>query len=169
MKNTNAKKFFEPIVMIMKQLLMLAFVAVSLVSCASCSKNISPAENGSNNTNLTDSKMKIKIGSSTFTATLYDNATATAFKSRLPMTLNMIDLNGNEKYFDLPQSLPTNASNPGTVQNGDLMLYGSNTLVLFYKTFSTSYSYTRLGRIDDVTGLVAALGSGNVSVTYELE
>jgi hypothetical protein len=81
----------------------------------------------------------------------------------------MIELNGNEKYFDLSQSLPTNASNPGTVLNGDLMLYGANTLVLFYKTFSTSYSYTRLGRIDDVTGLVAALGSGNVSVTFELQ
>lgn len=85
------------------------------------------------------------------------------------MTVNMIELHGNEKYFDLPRSLPTNASNPGTVQNGDLMLYGSSTLVLFYKTFSTSYSYTRLGRIDDVNGLVAALGSGNVTVTYELE
>jgi hypothetical protein len=81
----------------------------------------------------------------------------------------MIELNGNEKYFDLPQSLPSNASNPVTIQNGDLMLYGANTLVLFYKTFSTSYSYTRLGRIDDVTGLVAALGSGNVSVTFELQ
>ena len=102
--------------------------------------------------------MKIKIGSSTFTATLYDNATVTAFKSLLPMTVCMIELNGKEKYFDLPRGLPTNAYNPGTVQNGDLMLYGSSTLVLFYKTFSTSYSYTRLGRIEDVNGLVAALG-----------
>jgi hypothetical protein len=154
----------------MKQLIMLAFFALSLVSCASCSKSTSVAENNSNNiTNPTGSKMKIKIGNSTFIATLYDNATVTAFKSRLPMTVNMIELNGNEKYFDLPQSLPTNASNTGTVQNGDLMLYGANTLVLFYKTFSTSYSYTRLGQIDDVSGLVAALGSGNISVTFELQ
>ena len=113
--------------------------------------------------------MKIKIGASTFTATLYDNATAAAFKALLPMTVNMTELNGNEKYVDLPGSLPTNASNPGTIQTGDLMLYGSSTLVLFYKTFSTSYNYTKLGRIDDVTGLVAALGFGNVSMTYELE
>jgi hypothetical protein len=154
----------------MKQLLMLAFFAVSLVSCASCSKNASPLENNSiNNTNPTNSKMKIKIGNSTLTATLYDNQAATAFKSLLPLTVNMVELNGNEKYVDLPRSLPTAASNPGTIQNGDLMLYGSSTLVLFYKSFSTSYSYTKLGRIDDVTGLVAALGTGNVSVTFELQ
>lgn len=154
----------------MKQLLFMAFFAVSHISCASCSKNTSPADNNSNNnTNPAGSKMKIKIGNNTFNATLHDNAAATAFKSLLPLTVNMIELNSNEKYFDLPRSLPTSPSNPGTIQNGDLMLYGSSTLVLFYKTFSTSYSYTKLGRIDDVTGLVAALGSGNVSVAYELE
>src|SRR5437868_4648239 len=152
----------------MKQLLFLAFLGVSLVSCASCSKNaVTPTSN--NNTNPTGSKIKIKIGNSTYTATLYDNQAANAFKSFLPLTLNMIELNGNEKYVDLSRSLPTNASNPGTIQNGDLMLYGSSTLVLFYKTFSTSYSYTKLVRIDDVTGLVAALGSGNIKVSFELE
>ena len=113
--------------------------------------------------------MRITIGSSTFTATLSDNATATAFKSMLPMTINMSDLNGNEKYFDLPVKLPINASNPGTIQSGDLMIYGSNTLVLFYKTFSTSYGYTRLGRINDTKGLASAVGSGNVMITYEME
>ena len=96
--------------------------------------------------------MRIKIGSNVFTATLYDNATAAAFKGMLPITVKMSDLNGNE-----------------TIQSGDLMIYGSNTLVLFYKTFPTSYSYTRLGRINDPEGLAAAVGSGNVTVTYELE
>ena len=111
-------------------------------------------------------KLKITIGTNTFTARLYNNATVTAFKTRLPMTVNMKELNGNEKYVDLPDKLPANASNPGTIHTGDLMLYGSNTLELFYKSFSTSYSYTPVGRIDEASGLAAALGSGNVTVSF---
>lgn len=118
-------------------------------------------KNNSNNISTTDT-MKITIGTNIFTATFYNNTTATAFKAKLPMTIIMTELNGNEKYFDLPNGLPTNASNPGTIQAGDLMMYGSNTLVLFYKTFSTSYSYTRLGRIDNPSGLIASLGSGSI-------
>jgi hypothetical protein len=114
-------------------------------------------------------KVKIKVGSAVFKTTLQNNATATAFISMLPLTVNMVDLNGNEKYVDLPRSLPANASNPKTIQAGDLMLYGSSTLVLFYKTFSTSYNYTRIGRVDDEAGLAAAVGSGNITVAFELE
>jgi len=152
----------------MKRLLFLVFLSVSLVSCASCSKNTVTSENN-NNTNPTGSKMKIRIANSIFRATLYDNATAAAFKSLLPLTVNMIELNDNEKYVDLPRSLPAKASNPGTIQNGDLMLYGSSTVVPFYKTFSTSYNYTTLGRIDNPSALAAALGSKNVTVTFEGE
>ena len=114
-------------------------------------------------------QMKITIGTNTFVATLENNATAAAFKALLPMTVKMSDLNGNEKYFRLKDDLPTKSSNPGTIQNGDLMIYGTKTLVLFYKTFPTSYDYTRLWRIKDSTGLAAAVGSGSVTVTFELE
>jgi hypothetical protein len=119
--------------------------------------------------NVDSMKLKITIGANVYTATLHNNATTTAFKSNLPMTIEMNELNGNEKHGDLPNSLPTNASNPGTIQTGDLLLYGSNILVLFYKTFSTSYTYTKVGRIDNPSGLAAALGSGNVTVTFEVE
>jgi hypothetical protein len=112
-------------------------------------------------------KMKITVGTSTFSATLQSNATANAFRESLPITLTMSELNNNEKYADLEGSLPTNASNPGTIQNGDLMLYGSSTLVLFYKSFSTSYRYTKIGRIDDPKGLEEALGTGDVSITFD--
>ena len=143
----------------MKHALIIILSILSIFTGFAVSDNATPASN----------QMRIKIGSSFFTATLYDNATATAFKGMLPMTVKMSDVNGSEKYFDLASNLPTNASNPRMIQSGDLMIYGSNTLVLFYKTFATSYSYTRLGRINDTEGLAAAVGSGNITVAYELE
>lgn len=85
------------------------------------------------------------------------------------MTVEMSELNGNEKLYRFSANLPTNSSNPGTIHTGDLMIYSSNTLVLFYKSFPTVYSYTKLGQIDNPSGLAAALGSGSVTVTYELE
>jgi hypothetical protein len=125
--------------------------------------------NMANNTNpISGNRVKIKIGEKTFTATLLDNPTATAFKALLPLTIKMNELNNNEKFAQLPKSVPTNASIPTSIQAGDLMLYGSSTLVLFYKGFSTSYSYTKIGKIDDVMGLVAALGTADVTVSYEV-
>ena len=112
--------------------------------------------------------LRVIVGNKTFTATLADNATADAFKSMLPMTLNMNELNGNEKYCYLSTNLPSAASNPGTIHAGDIMLYGDNCVVLFYETFNTSYRYTRIGAVDDPSELAAALGSGNVSVRFEL-
>ena len=114
-------------------------------------------------------RLRIRVDTGTFTATLVDNPSVKAFKAQLPLRIVMKELNGNEKFVDLPTSLPTSASNPGTIQAGDLMLYGSSTLVLFYETFQTSYSYTRLGRIDNPTGLATAVGTGNVTLTFELE
>lgn len=131
-----------------------------------------PGDNEDPNDNNGDSPentrtMTLKIGNSTFTATLADNATAQAFAAMLPMNLSMSELNNNEKYVYLDQSLPAQASSPGTIQTGDIMLYGSSCVVLFYKTFSTSYSYTRIGRVDNPDGLAAAVGSGSVTVLFE--
>ena len=117
-----------------------------------------------NTDNMSDTVI-IKIGDKEFTATLLDNPTASAFKAMLPLTINMTELNGNEKYFRLSKNLPTSESNPGTIKSGDLMLYGSNTFVLFYESFSTSYSYTKLGKINNPSGLASALGSGNITVS----
>ena len=137
-----------------------------------CSKDVNPMAKETtiqNNNADMQNKLKIVVGAKTFSATLLDNATATALKKLLPMTVEMTELNSNEKYFRLPSNLPANASNPGTIQVGDLMLYVSNTLVLFYESFSTVYAYTKIGGIDDASGLAAALGTGNVKVSFELE
>lgn len=115
-----------------------------------------------------DSRLLLTIGTASFTATLSDTAAANVFKELLPLTVRMDELNGNEKYCHLPDRLPTAASNPGAIHSGELMLFGSDCLVLFYESFRTSYSYTRIGRLDNPAGLAHALGSGSVTVKFEL-
>lgn len=116
-----------------------------------------------------NNKMKITVGSATFAATLADNSTAKAFKLLLPLSLTMNELNGNEKYCYLTSSLPSSATSVGTINAGDLMLYGTSCVVLFYDTFRTSYSYTPIATMSNTAGLKAALGSGNVIVGIELD
>jgi hypothetical protein len=112
-------------------------------------------------------KIAITIGEKEFAATLAENKTAEAFRKLLPLSITMSELNGNEKLFRLPANLPTQESVPPSIRTGDLMLYGARTVVLFYKSFPTIYSYTRIGRIDDPAGLAVAVGSGSVAVKVE--
>ncbi|MEO6731128.1 MAG: cyclophilin-like fold protein [Ferruginibacter sp.] len=155
--------------------LLVSLICIQLYACSkneeivqtNNSNNTSNTDTTNNTSNIDTTKMKITIGTNIFTATLYNNATAAAFKAKLPMTINMTELNGNEKFVDFSDGLPANASNPGSIQAGDLMMYGSRTLVFFYVAFSTSYSYTRLGRIDNPSGLATVLGTGNVTVKFE--
>ena len=114
-------------------------------------------------------KMKVTVGPKTFAATLDDGPAASEFRAMLPLSLDMSELNGNEKFARLSAPLPAAAANPGTIRGGDLVLWGTDTLVLFYETFPTTYGYTRLGRVDDPAGLAAAVGSGGVTVTFESE
>jgi len=109
----------------------------------------------------------IQINGKNFSATLEDNPTARAFAEKLPLEADMQELNGNEKYFYLNADLPSNASRVGKISAGDVMLFGSNCVVIFYKSFSTSYSYTRLGRIENPADLEKVLGTGNVRVTFD--
>lgn len=108
-------------------------------------------------------------GSRRFAVTLEDNPTTRAFLQMLLMSLEMPDLNDNEKHVRLPKPLPTSATRPGTIRTGDVMLYGSDTLVVFYKIFPSSYSYTRIGRVTELDGLVEALGPGSQRISFALD
>lgn len=111
--------------------------------------------------------VKIIIGTSIFLATLYDNTAANALKKMIPFSIDMAELNGNEKYCNLKTALPAAAAPGGNIKAGDLMLYGDDVLVLFYKDFTTTYNYTKLGSIDNAAGLAEALGGSNAIVKFE--
>lgn len=109
--------------------------------------------------------IEILVGDATFSVQLADTNAARQLAERLPLELDMRELNGNEKYCYLSDPLPTAANRPDHIHTGDLMLFGSDCLVLFYEDFSTSYSYTPLGKMEDSQGLPEALGLGNIKVT----
>lgn len=113
--------------------------------------------------------IEIVVGDRHFPAKLNKNETTERLMVRLPLTLDMSELNGNEKYYYLSEGLPTDSRRPGRIQSGDLMLFGSDCLVLFYESFTSSYSYTSLGYLEDAEGLKEALGSGNVQVAFQAE
>ena len=106
-------------------------------------------------------KLKITIDNKEYQIDLENNETVTEFINILPKTITMNELNGNEKYAYLDTKFKTNAYNPKTINKGDVMLYGDNCLVIFYKTFTTSYSYTKIGHIDALPDL----GNGSINVT----
>ena len=127
------------------------------------STNQQESNNKSNNSNEVIKSVKAIINRKEYVINLEDNETANSFANLLPQELNMSELNGNEKYIYLDTTLPTNSSNPKRINAGDVMLYGNNCLVIFYKSFDTSYSYTRIGHIDDLPNL----GNGNITVKFE--
>lgn len=125
---------------------------------------------GSDNMNnqSEDIKINLIVNNKTFSATLNNNETVRQLISMFPMTLNMSDLHSNEKYNYLDTSLKTNSNTPKRINAGDIKLYGNNCLVVFYDSFNNSYSYTDLGKIDNVNSFVAELGKGSVTITFEL-
>ena len=110
-------------------------------------------------------KVTITAAGKAFTATIEGSETGKAFIQRLPMTLEMSELNGNEKYC-YGVALPHNDSRYDRIEAGDIMLYSGDCVVLFYGP-AGGYSYTRIGKIEDITGLADALGRGSVSVKFE--
>lgn len=116
----------------------------------------------------TEMKMNVEVGGESFTATLENNAAAAALAEMLrsePLTIEMSDYAGFEKVGSLGTRLP--ASNAQTTtSSGDIVLYNGDQIVIFYG--SNSWSYTRLGRIDDLGGWDEALGGGDVTVTFSL-
>ena len=106
--------------------------------------------------------INVTINNQKYNAIIENNETARSFISKLPQEFNMKELNGNEKYIYLDETLPTNSYNPKHIEKGDIMLYGNNCLVVFYKSFDTSYSYTKIGHIQELPDL----GNKNIIIKF---
>ena len=135
------------------------FLVLSIFIISGCDLN----DNENNNTNNeVKNTMKAIINEQEYTINLEDNETVTSLLNKLPLEVQMTELNGNEKYVYLDYDLPTDSSSQKRIYAGDVMLYGNNCLVIFYKSFNTSYSYTKIGHIDKLPNL----GSGSINVKF---
>ena len=158
----------------MKKVLLITICSLLLFTgCSnnSNSQNISEDE-ANNSTNeaietkesdVKVSDIKVTINDKTYTLKLENNKTVEEFVNLLPKEFTMNELNSNEKYANMNDSLTTNSYYPKHIEKGDVMLYGDNCLVIFYKSFDTSYSYTKIGHIDNLDDL----GNGSILVKFE--
>ena len=106
------------------------------------------------------SNVNVEINNKNYTLKLEDNQTVNEFLELLPQEYTMNELNGNEKYVYINNSLTTDSYNPKHIEKGDVMLFGDNCLVIFYKSFDTPYSYTKIGHIDNLDDL----GKENITI-----
>ncbi len=109
--------------------------------------------------------MRINISGNEYIVNLEDNDTAKFLASKLPQEFQMREKNRNEKYVYLSFTLPVDPMKSRNIEKGDVMLYGNNCLVVFYKSFETDYSYTKIGHIDDLP----IINEDTVSVRIEKE
>lgn len=111
----------------------------------------------------------ITIENKKYEAILYDNSTTKELIKKFPITITMSDLNGNEKYYNFSKSFSTSSENVANINKGDIMLFGDNCLVIFYKSFSTRYKYTKLGYIKNTEDFENSFGKGDINITFEIE
>ncbi len=161
-----------------RKLVILALIIIILISCIAVIINCIYKDNGDKSSNQSsnlqitegeDEEMQIvlNVNGNSFTATLEDNETTRELLRRLPLNITMNELNGNEKYYYFTESFPSNSYRPERINAGDIMLYGDDCLVIFYDDFKTSYSYTKIGKIDNVNNLKNVLGRGNITVSID--
>ena len=141
-----------------RQILILCLILMC-VCVASCKNQ---------NSRETETNMIVTVGEYRFEVILEDNATTTELIEILedgPIVVNMKDYSGFEKVGPLDRSLTRNDKQT-TTHSGDIVLYNGNNIVIFYG--SNSWSYTRIGRVADLSDWKKALGSGDVKVQFSV-
>ena len=145
----------------MKRILSILIICILLL--AGCTNNSKTNNDKSKESDTRMSNIKVTINDKAYNLKLENNNTVEEFINLLPQEYNMNDLNGNEKYVNMDNTLSTNSYNPKHIEKGDVMLFGNNCLVIFYESFDTNYSYTKIGHIDNLDDL----GNGSIIAKFE--
>lgn len=148
----------------MKKRIILFLIMCSIILTGCINNNNQTKENNKREkSDLKMTEIKVKIHDKTYKLNLENNQTVEEFINTLPQEYMMNELNGNEKYVYMNESLTTNIYQPKKIEKGDVMLYGDNCLVIFYESFETDYRYTKIGHIDNLPDL----GKENIKISFE--
>ena len=151
---------------IVRLLLILCFIIIFIVILALLiNKNDYPKDNEtiensemilkleSENNMSRDVNVVININNKSYKVNLEENSTVDEFIKMLTKEFNMKELNGNEKYVNIDKNLPTETYFPKHIKAGDIMLFGDNCVVVFYKSFDTTFGYTKIGHVNNIEDL----------------
>ena len=168
----NKKRLIVAIVLVIAEIIVMAFIiklmhprAYDPVAVGGGDPSKIPTitnTNANTNTKEEENVMKININSEKYVINVENEALMEEIYNALPETFTMNELNGNEKYYYLNSTMKNaNSEAVGQVQKGDVMLFGSDCLVIFYDSFETEFRYTKIGHIDNL----GDIGSSNVEVS----
>ena len=168
----NKKRLIVAIVLVIAEIIVMAFIiklmhprAYDPVAVGGGDPSKIPTitnTNANTNTKKEENVMKINIGYEKYVINVENETLMEELFNSLPQTFTMTELNGNEKYYYLNSNMKNaNSEAVGQVQKGDVMLFGSDCLVIFYDSFETEFRYTKIGHIDNL----GDLGNGNVDVS----
>ena len=166
----NKKRLIVAIVLVIAEIIVMAFIiklmhprAYDPVSVGGGDPSKIPTiTNANTNTKEEENVMKININSEKYVINVENEALMEEIYNALPETFTMNELNGNEKYYYLNSTMKNaNSEAVGQVQRGDVMLFESDCLVIFYDSFETEFRYTKIGHIDNL----GDIGSSNVEVS----
>ena len=120
---------------------------------------------------IKDKMLKMMIGDTEVSVDWENNESAEALKdlcAEEPLVIQMSMYGGFEQVGSIGTRLPSDDEQTST-SAGDIVLYSSNQIVVFYG--SNSWAYTRLGHItdQDAAGMTDLLGNGDVTITISLE
>lgn len=164
----------------MKQLTFLLLSVLMLLAVTACCEKktapkTQPIENTQNSLTeetsdeRTDTGMKMYINDKEIPVTWENNPSVSALRSNLQagdIVVSMSMYSNNEQVGPLDKSYPSNDVQT-TTNNGDIVLYRSDQIVLFYG--SNSWAYTRLGKMDlSENEVINLLSNGDVSIRLTL-
>ena len=148
----------------MKKILMLLIIMISVISLSCCNnKNIKEEDD------IMNKELILKINDNEVDVNWENNESINSLKNIIndELIINMNKYGGFEQVGSIGKSLPSKDIRI-TTEPGDIVLYSSNNIVIFYG--SNTWEYTRLGHINlSKDELEKLLSKDNVLIKFELK